>query len=111
MLAFETRRPVVGEGLRDDEQPEMIRRNLIGNSEPSIPSFAPGGPFGVLMLNQEHQGHAGARNLRLARGLATEAALAISNARLYEAAYQKTEGPYGPATASGGIWPKRWRMI
>ncbi|HXF94045.1 MAG TPA: ATP-binding protein [Nitrospiraceae bacterium] len=87
--AFETQRPAVGEGLRGDDRPEVIRRNLIGDSELSIPLLAPGGPFGVLALIREHKDTRGAWNLHLARGLAAEAALAISNVRLYEAAYQR----------------------
>lgn len=87
--AFESRRPAVGENLRGDERPELVRRHLIGNSSLSIPLLAQGEPFGVLTLIREGKEARSAWNMHLARGLAAEAALAISNARLYEAAHRK----------------------
>jgi signal transduction histidine kinase len=58
----------------------------------AIPLLAPGAPFGVLVLLQERNVSAESWNLRLAKGFATEAAIAISNARLYEAVHQKGKG-------------------
>ncbi len=87
--AFETREPAFGERLRRDRRPEVSRRNLIGDSMLSIPLLSQGEPFGVLVLLKEEGGSRDSWNVRLARGLAEEAALAISNARLYEQAHQK----------------------
>ena len=70
----------------------MLRRNLIGDSMLAIPLLAQGIPFGVLSLLAEQPRGAHTWNLRLAEGLAQEAALAISNARLYEAAEQRQRG-------------------
>ncbi|GIW54878.1 MAG: hypothetical protein KatS3mg082_1282 [Nitrospiraceae bacterium] len=87
--AFETREPAFGEHLRRDRSPEVSRRNLIGDSMLSIPLLSQGEPFGVLVLLKEDGGSRDRWNVRLAKGLAEEAALAISNARLYEQAHQK----------------------
>lgn len=90
--AFETRKAATGERFRVDERPQVLRRNLIGDSMLSIPLLAQGVPFGVLSLLAERPRGAHEWNLRLAEGLAQEAALAISNARLYEAAEQRQRG-------------------
>jgi signal transduction histidine kinase/CHASE3 domain sensor protein len=90
--AFETREAATGERFRSDERPQVLRRNLIGDSMLSIPLLAQGIPFGVLSLLAERPRGAHEWNLRLATGLAQEAALAISNARLYEAAEQRQRG-------------------
>ena len=90
--AFETREVATGERLRIDERPQVLRRNLIGDSMLSIPLLAQGIPFGVLSLLAERPRGAHEWNLRLAEGLAQVAALAISNARLYEAAEQRQRG-------------------
>ena len=90
--AFETRKAATGERLRLDERPQMIRRNLIGDSILAIPLLSHGIPFGVLSFLNERPRTAHEWNQRLAEGLAQEAALAISNARLYEAAQQKQRG-------------------
>jgi signal transduction histidine kinase/CHASE3 domain sensor protein len=90
--AFETREAATGERFRFDERPQVLRRNLIGDSMLSIPLLAQGIPFGVLSLLAERPREAHEWNLRLAGGLAQEAALAISNARLYEAAEQRQRG-------------------
>lgn len=87
--AFETREVAVGEHFRTDLRPQVIRRNLIGDSMLAVPLLSQGTPFGVLALLTKQQRAANEWNQRLARGLAQEAALAISNARLYEAAQQK----------------------
>lgn len=55
----------------------------------AIPLLSQGVPFGVLSLSSRQPRQAHEWNQRLAKGLAQEAALAISNARLYEAAQQK----------------------
>ena len=90
--AFETREVATGERFRLDERPQVLRRNLIGDSMLSIPLLAQGIPFGVLSLLAERPRGAHEWNLRLAEGLAQVAALAISNARLYEAAEQRQRG-------------------
>lgn len=90
--AFESGEPAVGEDLRKDPRPEVVRRNLIGESMLAIPLLAQGVPFGVLVLIQERSVPAESWNLRLAKGFAAEAAIAISNARLYEAAQSKEKG-------------------
>ncbi len=87
--AFDTLQPAVGENLRNDQRPEVVRRNLIGDSMLSIPLLSRTGPFGVLVLLRERSVSGHEWNIRFAAGLAEEAALAISNARLYEAAHQK----------------------
>jgi signal transduction histidine kinase len=90
--AFETRKVATGERFRFDARPQVLRRNLIGDSMLSIPLLGQGIPFGVLSLLSERPRGAHEWNLRLAEGLAQEAALAISNARLYEAAEQRQRG-------------------
>ena len=82
----------IGERFRSDEWPQMVRRNLIGDSMLAIPLLAQGIPFGVLSFLNERPRAAHEWNQRLAEGLAQEAALAISNARLHEAAQQKQRG-------------------
>jgi signal transduction histidine kinase/CHASE3 domain sensor protein len=90
--AFETRKIATGERFRLDERPQVLRRNLIGDSMLSIPLLAQGIPFGVLSLLAERRRGADEWNLRLAEGLAHQAALAISNARLYETVEQRQRG-------------------
>jgi signal transduction histidine kinase/CHASE3 domain sensor protein len=87
--AFETREEAIGERFRSDEWPQMVRYNLIWDSMLAIPLLAQGIPFGVLSFLNERPRAAHEWNQRLAEGLALEAALAISNARLHEAAQQK----------------------
>jgi signal transduction histidine kinase/CHASE3 domain sensor protein len=82
--AFESRGPAFGENLRNDRRPEMLRRNLMGESMLSIPLLSQGAPFGVLVLLQERAVSRDGWNMRLAKGFADEAAMAITNARLYE---------------------------
>lgn len=90
--AYETREPAFGEELRSDRRPEVVRRNLMGESMLSIPLLAQGVPFGVLILLLERRVPQESWNLRLAKGFAEEAAIAIANARLYEAAHAKERG-------------------
>lgn len=90
--AYESGELAVGERLRSDLRPEVLRRNLIGDSMLAIPLRAQGKPFGVLALLSEQPRAAQEWNQRLAKGLAQEAAMAISNARLYEAAQQRQRG-------------------
>ena len=90
--AFQTRKVATGERFRLDERPQVLRRNLIGDSMLSIPLLAQGIPFGVLSLLSEERRGAHEWNLRLAEGLAHQAALAISNARLYETVEQRQRG-------------------
>lgn len=58
----------------------------------AVPLLTQGIPFGVLSFLNERPRAAHEWNQRLAEGLAQEAALAISNARLHEAAQQKQRG-------------------
>ena len=90
--AFETGLPASGTNLRADRRPELARRNLIGDSMLSVPLLAQGRAFGVLVLLSEGRVEPEAWNQRLALGLAQEAAVAISNARLYEAVREKRKG-------------------
>lgn len=90
--SYETGRLAVGENLRSDTRPEMVRRNLMGESLLAIPLLAQGQPFGVLVLMQERQVREEDWNLRLAKGFADEAAIAISNARLLESTQQRKKG-------------------
>lgn len=90
--AFETKKSAIGENLRNDLRPEVVRRNLIGESMLAIPLLSQGTPFGVLVLLQENKAPRDGWNLRLAKGFADEAAIAIANARLYETAHEKEKG-------------------
>jgi len=90
--AYETRDVAIGERLRSDERPQFSRRNLMGDSMLAVPLLAQGKPFGVLVLVCEQPRSAGEWNQRLAKGLAQEAALAISNVKLYEAVQQQQRG-------------------
>ncbi|WP_455378154.1 ATP-binding protein [Petrachloros mirabilis] len=90
--AFDTGEASVGEHFRSDERPQVSRRNLIGDSMLAIPLLSQGVPFGVLSLLSERSRSPEEWNQRLAIGLAQEAALAISNVRLYEAVQQKQRG-------------------
>ena len=90
--AFETREVATGDRFHSDEWPQMVRRTLIGDSMLAIPLLAQGIPFGVLSFLNERPRAAHEWNQRLAEGLAQEAALAISNARVHEAAQQKQQG-------------------
>lgn len=90
--AFETGSVATGDCFHSDERPQVIRRNLIGDSMLALPLLSQGVPFGVLSLTSQNPRPAQEWNQRLAKGLTQEAALAISNARLYEAAQQKQKG-------------------
>ncbi len=90
--AYETREVAIGERFRSDERPQVVRRNWMGNSMLAVPLLAQGESFGVLALVCEQPRSAGEWNQRLAKGLAQEAALAISNVKLYEAAQQQQRG-------------------
>ena len=90
--AFETREPAIGEDLRKDLRLEVVRRNLIGESMLSIPLLSQGVPFGVLVLLQDRRVRADEWNVCLATGFADDAAIAIANARLYDALYRKEKG-------------------
>ena len=90
--AFESRETVVGDHLGTDRRPQVVRRNLIGDGMLAVPLLSQGVPFGVLSLLSQRPRPAGQWNQRLAKGIAQEAALAISNARLYEAAREKQRG-------------------
>ena len=87
--AFETRDAATGNHFQSDERPEVLRCNLLGDSMLAIPLLSQGTPFGVLSLSSRTARPAHEWNQRLAKGLTQEAALAISNARLYEAVQQK----------------------
>ncbi|MEP6892075.1 MAG: CHASE3 domain-containing protein, partial [Nitrospirota bacterium] len=90
--AFETRAMATGERFHSDEWPQTVRHNLTGDSRLAIPLLAQGIPFGVLWFLNKRSRAAQEWNHRLAEGLAQEAALAISTARLHEAAQQKQRG-------------------
>ena len=90
--AFETRQPAIGENLRLDGRPEVIRRNQIGEAMLAIPLLSQGVPFGVLVLLMERKVPREFWNVGLAKGFADEAAVAIANARLFETAQEKGKG-------------------
>lgn len=90
--AFESVEPAFGENLRSDRRPEMLRRNLMGESMLSIPLLSQGKSFGVLVLLQDRVVPRDCWNMRLAKGLADEAAMAITNARLYERIKEEGKG-------------------
>lgn len=90
--AFGTKQPAVGDRLRLDDCPEAIRRNRIGEAMLAIPLLSQGVPFGVLVLLMERDVPREFWNVGLAKGFADEAAIAIANARLYEAAQEKGKG-------------------
>jgi signal transduction histidine kinase/CHASE3 domain sensor protein len=87
--AFETREAATGTPSCSDGWPQIARRTLINGSVLAIPLLAEGIPFGVLSLVSEQFRAAHEWNKRLAEGLAQEAALAISHARLHEASQEK----------------------
>ena len=82
--AFESGEPAFGENLRSDRRREVLWRNLAGESMLSIPLLSQGAPFGVLVLLQDRVVPRDSWNMRLARGFADVAAMAITNARLFE---------------------------
>jgi signal transduction histidine kinase/CHASE3 domain sensor protein len=88
--AYQTAQPAIGEDLRADIR--MQRRNLIGQSMLSVPLLSQGVPFGVLVLLLDRKVPREAWNVRLAKGFADDAAIAIANGRLYEAVHQKERG-------------------
>lgn len=90
--AFESGEPAIGENLRSDRRPEMVRRNLMGQSMLAIPLLSQGTPFGVLVLLQERLVPADGWHVRLARGFANKAAMAITNAHLYERVKEEGKG-------------------
>ncbi len=90
--AYHTGEPAFGEHFRRDDRPEVRRRNLIGDSMLAVPLLAQGVPFGVIAMLTEQPRPPEAWNIRLAQGLAQAAAVAISNARLYETAHRKQQG-------------------
>lgn len=90
--AFETRKPVVEGDLRKGLRPQVVRPNLIGENMLAVPLLSQGAPFGVLAFLQDQKGSRESWNVRLAEGFADDAAIVISNARLYEAVHQKEKG-------------------
>ncbi len=89
--AYETARPTIGERLRDDTRPELMRRNLIGDSMLVVPLLSQGKPFGVMALLTERTVAVTEWNIPAAENLAGVAAVALSNVRLYDAAHQKEQ--------------------
>jgi len=81
--AFETRTAAVGEQFHSDES------NPIRGSMLASPLLAEGRPLGVLLFVSERPRMDSEWNQRLAEGLALDAAQAIVNARLHEAAQQR----------------------
>jgi signal transduction histidine kinase/CHASE3 domain sensor protein len=90
--AFETKGLAFGENLRNDRRPELQRRNLMGESMLSIPLLSQGTSFGVLVLLKEQSVSREDWHMRLAKGFADEAAMAITNARLYERVKEEGKG-------------------
>jgi len=92
VLAFESGQPAFNEQCRGEQHRAVLRRALVSDNILAIPLHGQGKPFGVLALVSEHPRTAPEWNQRLAKGMAQEAALAISNARLYEAVQEKQQG-------------------
>lgn len=90
--AFDTKEPAIGSNLSHDQGPTVARRNQIGESLLAVPLLSRGEPFGVLVLLHTQANPEEAWNVRLARGLAEVAAIAIANARLYEQAHERSQG-------------------
>jgi signal transduction histidine kinase/CHASE3 domain sensor protein len=90
--AYETAQPAIGEDLRADDRPLMQRRNLMGGSMLAVPLLSQGKPFGVLVLLLDRIVPRENWHVRLAKGFADDAAIAIANARLYEVVHQKERG-------------------
>lgn len=90
--AFDSKEPAIGANLNQDQSPTVVRRNQIGNSLLAVPLLSRGEAFGVLVLIHAGSYPEEAWNLRLARGLAEEAAVAIANARLYDQAHERSRG-------------------
>lgn len=90
--AFDTKEPAIGTNLSHDQRPSVARRNQIGESLLAVPLLSRGESFGVLVFIHARSYPEEAWNLRLARGLAEEAAIAIANARLYEQAHERSKG-------------------
>ncbi len=90
--AYEERKVAYGKDLQEDQRPQVLRRNLIGRGMAAVPLLSQGEAFGVLALISRAQREPSAWNVHLAVGLAQQAAVAISNAHLYEAAQQKQQG-------------------
>lgn len=90
--SFETRQPAIGEKMESNPRLQMVRPNLMGKSSMSIPLLSGERPFGVLVLLLDRKVVPSDWNLRLAKGFAEAAAIAIANARLYETASQKGKG-------------------
>jgi signal transduction histidine kinase len=90
--AFESKAPAVGSNLSHDRGPAVARRNLMGESLLAVPLLNRGESFGVLVFIHERAIPEEAWNLRLAKGLAEEATIAISNARLYEQVQERGKG-------------------
>ena len=86
--AFETGMVAIGDQFCSNQGSQSIR-NLMGDSTLAIPLLTQGIPFGVLWFLNEQPRSAQEWNQRLAEGLAQEAALVISSARLHEAAQEK----------------------
>ncbi|HET7909425.1 MAG TPA: CHASE3 domain-containing protein, partial [Nitrospira sp.] len=76
--AFETGSAATGNRFHSDDRPQVLRRNLLGESMLAIPLLCQGSPFGVLSLSSRTARLPHEWNERLAKGLTHEAALAIS---------------------------------
>jgi signal transduction histidine kinase/CHASE3 domain sensor protein len=87
--AFTTGKPAFGNAL---PRSPVGRRSFFGESMLALPLLSQGIPVGVLVLVQNQGIPQEAWNLRLAKGFASEAAMAISNARLYEEVHQRGKG-------------------
>lgn len=87
--AFTTRQPAFGE---PHAQPQQCRLGSGGQSMLALPLLSQGIPVGVLALVQNRGIPNDSWNLRLARGFASDAAIALSNARLYEELQQRGQG-------------------
>lgn len=90
--AYDSGSLATGNRLRSDPRPQVLRRNLIGDSMLAIPLLSQGAPFGVLALLSNAPRESHEWNHKLASGMAQEAAIAISNVRLFQAVQDKQQG-------------------
>jgi PAS domain S-box-containing protein len=88
---FDDISPELLESYADDEEHLRVLREIAPRSALMVPLLSGGGVLGALVLASSRPHQFGARDIGLAAELARRAALAIENARLYEAAKRATQ--------------------
>jgi PAS domain S-box-containing protein len=93
----QTMEPVIIDDVRSDAPLARVYRQMVGEerlmrelrhirSWLGVPLILKGQPIGQLAISHDEPGHYTERHVELARTIATQAAIAIENARLYEQA-------------------------